>query len=990
MQKIFEKFETKRRRNVIKIDLDEEEEEYINRYNDITKLIEQDLKYDKKNIEISINEYASKLRKQLILMEKLKQKSNSIKKSILNFKSQKSLVSNRNSIRSKEELIHTIRKTTVRDVSNIIWNEPEQFGQKMTLALNLLQIPFLKFRINPKDTLQEIEYIFNKNYRTLNEIIYLQHLLTLFDVVPSIYTHYDLIDPNEALFNMAICLNMHKFNKDQMIFRYGEYSDKIFFIVNGSVSLFEPVEKKCVMDINEYINYLNKLENLQEYELIRKIIDLNKVYKNNKEVLRIKMNNEKLLRKKYFQMVKTSKDINKYQDNSPLEVNLNLDINISIKSITDFINFEEIVSCENYINRVDPNFNRELKISQSDSDEEEEESFNENKNNENKYIIKYFKYSLVKKVVPFNIFGEMIIDDNESKKNIIGNNNNVNNYKKRELTAICNESSRILYLDLNHWQKYFKFRQDSIKTKNISTILDIPFLRNINIEYFKAKIFEHFSLFNYKIGEFIFKQNDRRKKIYFIRSGEVQLIMKASIYSINKIIDIKFDKNDIIFRNRIPKNMQKEFNDSEYLINILNNDRKIKIWKILGIYPKDIIGLDELIDENNNYYFSAKCTSYNCEIYEIDYKKFHYMIVEDKNVKNLFEQYTKNKMDFLLKRLKNLRTLFIKEKYKSYNNYKKKDFSSEDKIKNKNNCFLYKKNNLKLDLINSIIESSLSSNNLRVLSDNIDTKNSDKRNNEGDSFTLPKNYEIEKNDKMRTRLKIINDQIKTNKMNSDKKLGIIFSAKKPRKLNIKLSMKLNNFYNMEEEKKFYQTHTYIKKKCQKLIKFKDFNGSIKKSKPKKFKYSLSQNSVLKHYIKEVKTLGVDKAKKLEITPFSDILFSLAENNSKYYNNMVKSNSSSFIQYSDTLDFSKSLKNNLNPRFRLNNIECLILDKMVDKKGYSKYNENEFNDNSLNIKTLKKRIKIINKNKKFPPHLIRRFEVNRKIDYFPERYLHFVK
>lgn len=105
------------------------------------------------------------------------------------------------------------------------------------------------------------------------------------------------------------------------------------------------------------------------------------------------------------------------------------------------------------------------------------------------------------------------------------------------MTAICNEPSRILYLDINNWQKYFKNRQESIKMKNILTILDIPFLRHINIDYFKEKIFEHFSLFNYKIGEYIFKQNDKRKKIFFVVSGEVELIMNASINDINNIIE---------------------------------------------------------------------------------------------------------------------------------------------------------------------------------------------------------------------------------------------------------------------------------------------------------------------------------------------------------------------------------------------------------------------------------------------------------------------
>ena len=153
--------------------------------------------------------------------------------------------------------------------------------------------------------------------------------------------------------------------------------------------------------------------------------------------------------------------------------------------------------------------------------------------------------------------------------------------------------------------------------------------------------------------------------------------MKGSIYDINKIIDNKFDKDDLIHRNKISKSQQIEFSDSEYLMNKLNNDKKEKEWRILGIYPKDIIGLDEIVDGNNNYYLSAKCTNYNSEIYEIYYKKFNDMVTED-NVKNIFIEYSKNKMTFLAKRLKELRTLYINEKFETYANYLKKYYLDDD------------------------------------------------------------------------------------------------------------------------------------------------------------------------------------------------------------------------------------------------------------------------------------------------------------------------
>ena len=970
---------------------------------------------DNKNIDMSINEYISKLRKKLILIEKLKQDNNNNNSN--NPKRKINSSNSRPKIRSKE-VFKKFGINKVKDMSSIIWNEPEQNGQKMTMALNLLQVPFIKFKINPREALAEIDYIFSKKIRSINEMIYLQHLLTLYDVVPSIFINYDLIEPNEVMFNMAICLNMHKYQSNELIFKYGEYTDKLFFVLSGSVSLFEPIERSCEMDINQYISYLNQLESCEEYELIKKIIDINKVYKNDPNVLLIKNNNEKYIRKRYLQKIRAIKEIIKNQDYSTIEVNLNTEINSTIDTTEDTINLKEIISSEEYMRRIIPSISTEFKKEEKIENEKNNDKTDIiNKQVKNKKNIKYYIYSFVKKVKPFNIFGEVILDDEENKNSI--NNNNSNNFKKRELTAICNEPSRILYLDINNWQKYFKNRQDSIKMKNILTILDIPFLRNINIDYFKEKIFEHFSLFNYKIGEYIFKQNDKRKKIYFVVSGEVELIMNASINDINNIIEKKFDKEDIYYRNKLSESQKIKYIDSYYLINKLNKEKSTKTWRILGIYPKDIIGLNEILDENNcAYYVSAKCSSYNCKVYEIEYNSFKVMISENKNinnnVRNLFVQYTKNKMNFISKRLKALRTIYINKKLKTYKNYLKTSFSCADKIKIKNTKSNFnKKLNLKLALFNNnILEPSFNSKNIHIMTDNYPSLNqfnlktiyNYRTKGEKKSISIHQNIHRNSsfknanlyNQKFKQSSNNINyfnieefkEEIKNKKRNQIKFEPIFGNIKKN-----KLNGKINAVSNSLDKKNFSKTQTFFKTKSQRLIKFKDFNNLIKHHKnSKNKKYSLTQNSFFKNYLKEVKTIGVASAKKPEITPFSDILFSLADIDNKKNKNELKSTTSSFIEYSGSSNFTNNIK--INSECQINTIDNLVLDKIVDEEGYSKFIEKDLNDKSINksksLKILRKQIKILNQKKKFPSHLIRRFEANRKINYFPGKLLDFVK
>jgi hypothetical protein len=127
------------------------------------------------------------------------------------------------------------------------------------------------------------------------------------------------------------------------------------------------------MDINQYISYLNQLESCEEYELIKKIIDINKVYKNDSNVLLIKNNNEKYIRKRYLQKIRAIKEIIKNQDYSTIEVNLNTEINSTIDTTEDAINLKEIISSEEYMRRIIPPNLTDIK---------EEEKIQNEKNNE--------------------------------------------------------------------------------------------------------------------------------------------------------------------------------------------------------------------------------------------------------------------------------------------------------------------------------------------------------------------------------------------------------------------------------------------------------------------------------------------------------------------------------------------------------------------------------------------------------------------------------
>ena len=176
-----------------------------------------------------------------------------------------------------------------------------------------------------------------------------------------------------------------------------------------------------------------------------------------------------------------------------------------------------------------------FKMDESDSDNSN--SFN----NKNKNKVTYYSYELKKILSPFNIISDFSLDNELINKS---DTNNQNKKKEEYLaTAICNEPCQILYLNLNTYEKLVKQRKEVIDMKNILSILEVPFFKGLNANVFKEKYFKYFTLYNFKNGEFIFRQEEKMNNIYFIKSGEIELTMDASLYDINNIIEKLKKKN---------------------------------------------------------------------------------------------------------------------------------------------------------------------------------------------------------------------------------------------------------------------------------------------------------------------------------------------------------------------------------------------------------------------------------------------------------------
>ncbi len=541
-------------------------------------------------------------------------------------------------------------------------------------------VPF-NYNIN---TPRILENIFSKGNKTKNEMIYIQHYLTCFKSLLTDIIQIKLsTDPNILLSQIAKFLKMEKLTHNQILFKFGEKEDKFFFLLSGEVAVIKIREKIKDLTENEYIIYLCKLLKYKEYGLILHIIEVNHNIFNGIQVQHIK---SFIIEKLSFQKKRIQSPTKTIRD-CPTKKNQ------LIKEIISIDEYIKRVSQENLEKQVNPlllNINDSKENNNSFSFEEDEDNliFKEisnlkNKiNNQKKLNIKHKNISL------FEYYKE-----NELHQCItFGNIDSINEYNKRPSTVISIGECITGFLSNRTFKKCIKSCQDLVRSINIHSVKNLPIFQKISFEQFNDKYFNHFNFVNYHSGNYIFKQKEERKKVFFINEGEIELSMRGCIIDINNILH-SLDENDILKRNRILNKNQLE--DDAYA-NVYNKDSNIIKWRIINQYPNDVVGLNDCIFINV-YFMSAKCLTENVKIYEIEIKDFLNMI-EDKNIYNEYKKFEKLKKKMIIKRLQNLREVYIYQKYKEKEDSKNNNliFKSEKSLSPKIKTQYIRKSKIKL------------------------------------------------------------------------------------------------------------------------------------------------------------------------------------------------------------------------------------------------------------------------------------------------------
>ncbi len=510
----------------------------------------------------------------------------------------------------------------------------------------------------------------------------------------------------------------------------------------------------------------------------------------------------------------------------------------------------------------------------------------------------------------------------------------------RNASILCINNCIFGSLSKNMYDNCIKNVQLKLRRKKISFVLNCELFKEVQIEDFERKYFNFFKNFKLNQNDYLFKQGNERNEIYFIKQGEIELYMKTSLNELKNLIkkseNIKFDEN------KEKKELKKIILDNNY--NFLN---QLNTFHLFKIKENEIIGLNDYLDENNNFICDAKCISNNTEIYSIHIKYFNDILKTDYKIRTNFKDFINKKNKIMIERLFYIRNTLLNQKLNQISYENKKISMKLDKIFEKE--YYEKQKNSFLQNSISFKHFKLNKKNKKIRIKNTSTFMSKKLNNFDDNKNL-KNIEI----------KIDNNIINNNNNNNNKE---------------KI---LNKFISHTKTNSTENALNLIKKRIQKKYNFSNFDNYSSKENNLLLSNSNFSNSIENNkYNLTFKNYFNNKniSKKRILIPIFKTTFNNSKKRNIYekieerkYNFISNETNNNFFEkkiFNDILDISSRNKNKIREKFfykslytnqtEFNKINPLIVDNIIEN-FQNKKNKKEFLFNS--IKPYKNKIKNI--------------------------------
>ena len=252
-----------------------------------------------------------------------------------------------------------------------------------------------------------------------------------------------------------------------------------------------------------------------------------------------------------------------------------------------------------------------------------------------KIKVKLWNYKKVCDIYANSTFGEVALMDNTSK---------------RTASIISIEPCIFGVINKHDYQEFIKDSETRMRKNNIEILLSHSLFINIKEDVFtKYNLFNLFRYMEVSQGEYIVKSGDKRDEIYFIKEGQISIEMNANINNINTIInELGYKIND--------KQLEKLIKNNPYFRKLYNS---INYYRLFNVDHRHIIGLNDY-NFKGKYFCNAKVISRKCSMFALE---IHFLdvLLKLKVIKENFEIMIPKRIEFMAKRLLELKNSFLKK-----------------------------------------------------------------------------------------------------------------------------------------------------------------------------------------------------------------------------------------------------------------------------------------------------------------------------------------
>ncbi|KAL4456525.1 hypothetical protein ABPG74_000632 [Tetrahymena malaccensis] len=490
----------------------------------------------------------------------------------------------------------TYMKRGTLDSDMLDLKNDDQLNEKDYILLEILRKKIVDVK-QEEDSNMAI-YILRKVTRNPMEIQFLKKVI---ESIPLFQKNPDL---SKNCSNQILMKISHSFyNKNQVIFNYGDHGSVFYLILKGSVyclipnkdyKSFEPIEDSQSHNTQ---NQKEKL-NTQQSEKHNQQADLH-LRNKKKLVIGGQPHNFKRMKSQEGDLHEFDLESGTYEPpKSPLKRNKLL---------------------------LKPNRSQSF----SDQEEETDEMIKKRLKEENKKFIQsnYPEFDIIKELKQGDSFGEIAVLTGE----------------KRTATMICSEDTHLLALSKRGFDTILGAYKQFIMLETVEFLRKIPFLKQIPSSQLLS-LFQSVKEEKYIMGNQIYTEKDKPNCIYFVKSGEIEITkeIQADDFNNDKEEDYQEYNKKTAF-SEVEKTKIFGFQKKK-------NKQRVRLYQ-LG--PHSYFGEQEIMKKLPLRETQARCNSQEAVVYSIEKKDFFVFMKVHKHFQ-MFKKEIQIKMEWEDERDKNL------------------------------------------------------------------------------------------------------------------------------------------------------------------------------------------------------------------------------------------------------------------------------------------------------------------------------------------------